>query len=106
MNMTMTTGVGHESPTGVLHMDHRASGQAMPAGVTVYGQSDPSQPTPWSDWAHRWYLQPTMTPDSRSWPGHEAYVGMNKWPAMNEYTIMQTMRPTSYYWGYLAARGR
>jgi endoglucanase len=103
MNITLTTGVGHEGPTGVLHIDSRASGQPFPDGITVYGQTDPGWPTRNTDWAHQWHLR-NMVPDSRDWPGHEAYVGINKWAAMNEYTITQTLRPTSYYWGFLAAR--
>jgi len=30
---------------------------------------------------------------------------MYLWPMINEFTIEQTMGPTSYWWAYLAARG-
>lgn len=103
MNMTMTTGVGHNWPSGVLHIDSRISGQPVPAGITVFGQCDPSMMAPYVDWVHNFHLK-EMVPNSRRWPGHEAYVGLFRWPAVNEYTIHQTIGPTSYYWGFLAAR--
>jgi endoglucanase len=104
MNITMTTGVGHAWVSGVLHIDSRVSGQPTPAGITPFGQSDPSLMGGAFDWAHNFHLGKIMTPHSRRWPGHEGYVGMFRWPAMNEYTIHQTIGPTSYYWGFLAAR--
>jgi endoglucanase len=104
LNMTMTTGVGHAWPTGVLHIDSRVTGQPAPAGITVYGPMDPSEDWAFANWAHAHYLNLSMVPNSRTWPSAEFYAGLYLWPAMNEYTVHQTMRPTSYYWGYLAAR--
>jgi hypothetical protein len=57
------------------------------------------------DWAHQWKLGPnTMVPGSRTWPASEFYTDIYAWPPMNEYTVQQTLGPTSYHWGYLAAR--
>ena len=55
---------------------------------------------------HTWFLSRQMTPDSRAWPAQEGYVDAYMWPSMNEYTVHQTIAPTAYTWGYLAARGR
>jgi endoglucanase len=104
MNMTMTIGVGHDYPRAPLHIDSRRSAQPPPAGITVYGPSDPALHTRYLDWAHKWQLSATMVPESRTWPASEFYVDLRIWPAMNEYTVQQTLGPTSYHWGYLAAR--
>ncbi len=104
MNMTLTTGLGHDWPRHPLHIDSRRSGQQAPAGITVYGPSDPATEGRAYDWAHKWRLGPTMVPNSRTWPASEFYIDIYGWPAMNEYTVQQTFGPTSYHWGYLAAR--
>jgi endoglucanase len=104
MNMTFTTGVGHTYPRQPLHIDSQHAGIAPPDGITVYGMSDPAVPSSSVDWAHTWYLSKSMIPGSRAWPTSEAYADLGNWPAMTEYTIHQTFGPTSFYWGYLAAR--
>ena len=106
-NMTMTTGVGYAAPRAPLHMDSRWSNQPAPAGLTVYGPYDADSLPNFaaaSDWVHTWFLSKSMVPNSRTWPTTESYVDFFLWPMMNEFTIKQNMGPTSYYWGYLAAR--
>jgi endoglucanase len=103
-NLTFTTGVGHRWPRNPLHIDSRMSGQEAPEGLTVYGASDPARNDASSAWVHAWVLRGVMTPESRTWPATEAYVDLYLWPMMNEFTIHQTLGPTSYAWGYLAAR--
>jgi endoglucanase len=105
MNMTMTIGVGYDYPRAPLHIDSRRSGQPAPAGITVFGPSDPRASGGAYDWAHQWKLGPDkMVPGSRTWPASEFYTDIYAWPPMNEYTVQQTLGPTSYHWGYLAAR--
>jgi endoglucanase len=102
-NMVYTTGVGVNYPQNPLHIDSRMSGQAAPTGITVYGPSDPAESLGYNDWMHTWFLQ-DMVPDSRAWPAAESYLDVYEWPAMCEYTVHQTLGPTSYFWGLLAAR--
>jgi len=104
MNMTLTKGVGIQYPRAPLHIDSRHAGIEAPDGITVYGPGDPSIQNGSVDWAHTWYLSKSMVPNSRTWPTAEFYVDLPNWPPMTEYTVHQTFRPTSYYWGYLAAR--
>lgn len=104
MNMTFTTGLGHEYPRQPLHVDSEHAGIAPPDGITMYGMSDPALQSGSVDWAHTWYLGKSMIPNSRTWPTSEAYADLGNWPAMTEYTVHQTLGPTSFYWGYLAAR--
>ncbi|MBL7041273.1 MAG: glycoside hydrolase family 9 protein [Pirellulaceae bacterium] len=104
MNMTFTIGVGHDYPRQPLHVDSQHAGIAPPKGITVYGMSDPAVQSGAVDWAHIWYLGKSMIPGSRTWPTSEAYADLGNWPAMTEYTVHQTFGPTSFYWGYLAAR--
>ncbi len=102
-NMAYTTGLGPNPPRNPLHIDSRRTGQPTPAGITVYGPSDPAEDYAFNNWVHTWFLSKQKTPDSRAWPPHEAYTDIYLWPAMCEYTITQTIAPTAYYWGYLAA---
>lgn len=104
MNMTFTTGVGCDYPREPLHVDSQHAGIDPPEGITVYGMSDPAVSSGAVDWAHTWYLGKSMIPGSRTWPTSEAYADLGNWPAMTEYTVHQTFGPTSFYWGYLAAR--
>jgi endoglucanase len=105
-NMTFTTGVGHRSPRSPLHITSRSTGQPAPVGLTMYGSSDPARRDEFNEWVHKWFIGKTMVPDSYSWPATEFYVDFYLWPMMNEFTIHQNLGPTSYYWGYLMARGR
>ncbi len=104
MNMTLTSGVGINYPRQPLHVDSQHAGIAPPVGITVYGMTDPAIQNSSVDWAHTWYLSKSMIPGSRTWPTAEAYADLGNWPTMTEYTIHQTFGPTSFYWGYLAAR--
>ncbi len=103
-NLIYTTGLGWNAPRFPLHIDSRITGQPAPAGITVYGPCDPAESWDFTEWMHRWFLGDMMTPDSRTWPMYESYVDGARWPAVNEYTVHQTLGPTSYTWGYLAAR--
>jgi endoglucanase len=103
LNMTFTTGVGHDWPRNPLHIDSRVTGQPAPDGITIYGPMDAAEDFAFNDWVHKWHLQ-DMHPPSRTWPAAQWHVDYFRWPAMSEYTIHQTFRPTAYYWGYLASR--
>ncbi|MEM9353478.1 MAG: glycoside hydrolase family 9 protein [Planctomycetota bacterium] len=106
-NRSMTTGVGYDPPIAPLHFDSRFTGQPAPAGLTMYGSYEPESLPNFAEsneWVHVWMLPKTMYPPSRTWPSTEFYVDFFLWPLMNEFTIRQNMGPTSYVWGYLAAR--
>lgn len=101
-NIVLTTGVGLRPVLNPLHIDSRNSGQPAPAGITVYGPTDPAIFESAYDWMHTWFLSKQMTPGSRTWPPQESYVDVFGWPPMNEYTVHQTFGPVAYTWGYLA----
>lgn len=106
MNMTMTTGLGRDWPRHLLHEDSRHFGQPAPAGITIYGPLDPVQmQNDGNGWGLK-RLDQECTPSVYRWPALEAYFDVYQWAAENEYTVNQTMGPTSYVWGYLAARNR
>ena len=55
-NRAYTTGLGPDPVRFPLHVDSGVSGQPAPAGITVYGGSDPVED--FGDaWVHTWYLQ-------------------------------------------------
>ncbi|MBN2448811.1 MAG: glycoside hydrolase family 9 protein [Lentisphaeria bacterium] len=103
-NMALTTGLGPNPVRFPLHIDSRNSAQPAPTGITVYGPSDPAENYPFDAWAHTWFLAKTMTPPSRQWPAAESYWDIFTVPSTNEYTVHQTIGPTAYTWGFLAAR--
>jgi endoglucanase len=106
MNLCMTTGVGHDWPRNPLHVDSRHSGQPAPAGITLYGAADiPSlRDSHYWTWPLKQSLADDCTPSGWDWPPPEGYFDIYSWAAVCEYTIMQTLGPNSYVWGYLAAR--
>ncbi|HOK04330.1 MAG TPA: glycoside hydrolase family 9 protein [Victivallales bacterium] len=105
LNITFTVGVGSDYPRNPLHIDSRVSAQKAPEGITVYGPMDAQAEWGFNSWVHTWHLG-DMFPNSHSWPAAEWYVDIFLWPAMCEYTVHQTFRPTAYYWGFLAARDK
>lgn len=104
-NRALTTGLGPDPVRFPLHIDSWVTAQPAPAGITVYGVSDPAESFGFDAWAHTWYLQ-KMVPGSRTWPAHESYWDIYLVPSTNEYTIHQTIIPTAFYWGFLAARDK
>ncbi|HUT35206.1 MAG TPA: glycoside hydrolase family 9 protein [Planctomycetota bacterium] len=103
-NLVYTTGLGHKPVRNPLHIDSRMTGQPAPAGITVYGISDPAERYGFDNWAYIWYLGRTMVPDARTWPAAESHWDIYLVPSSNEYTVHQTIAPTAYTWGFLAAR--
>jgi endoglucanase len=99
-NMTYTTGVGQRSPQHPLLIDERILGRSTVPGVTVYGPTDVHQ---FDDWPLG-LIAPVTTPPPRQWPTLEAYFDIYNFPLQTELTVMETMAPTAYAWGYLAAR--
>jgi endoglucanase len=104
-NQALTTGLGPNPVRFPLHIDSWVTGQPAPDGITVYGISDPAENYEFDNWAYTWFLQ-KMVPPPRTWPTHESYWDIYVVPSSNEFTIHQTMIPTAYYWGVLAARER
>jgi len=102
-NRALTTGLGPDPVRFPLHIDSAITGQPAPAGITVYGISDPAENYGFDGWAYTWFLQ-KMVPPSRIWPTHESYWDIYVVPSTNEFTIHQTIIPTAFYWGFLAAR--
>lgn len=100
-NMTFTTGLGHRSPQHPLILDQRVTGQPPPPGITVYGPMDTV------DYGDYWMfeaLDSVTTPPARQWPTVETYFDVFTIPAVNEFTIAQSMTATAYAWGYLSSR--
>jgi endoglucanase len=102
-NMTYTTGLGQRSPQHPLLIDQRVLGRTPPPGITVYGPIDSVE---YADlWSTKW-LKDTKAvyPPIGDWPTTESYFDLLLVPATAEFTVMQTIAPSAYTWGYLAAR--
>ncbi|MCG9884013.1 MAG: glycoside hydrolase family 9 protein [Cyanobacteria bacterium] len=100
-NTTYTTGLGWRSPRNPLAIDWRILGRGVPPGITVYGPLD-TQKMP-QDWATDLLAQATFPPP-KTWPVAEAFFDVYFIPAINEYTLHETIAPSAYTWGYLAGR--
>ncbi|MBC7808639.1 MAG: glycoside hydrolase family 9 protein, partial [Akkermansiaceae bacterium] len=104
-NITYTTGVGANPVKHPFHIDSRATGQAPPEGITVYGNFDwPNWPDQqWALWPMQYSLGPNCKPNAYEWPVPEAYFDIYLYPATNEF-VVDAWTPNVYVWGYLAAR--
>jgi endoglucanase len=51
-------------------------------------------------------MKPATYPAINQWPATEAYFDVHWAPAITEYTVMETIAPSAYIWGYLAARSK
>jgi endoglucanase len=103
INLNYTTGLGHRSPKRPLINDQRITNQAPPPGITVYGPLDPV------DFKDEWFwglMEPALYPAIGQWPATETYFDIYLAPAINEFTVMQTIGPSAYTWGYFAAQGK
>lgn len=100
-NMSFTTGLGQRTPQHPLILDQRIMGWAPPPGITVYGPLDLVQ---FNDTWIIPLLKNVVFPPIARWPVLETYFDIFRYPAATEFTIMQTIGPSAYTWGYLAAR--
>ncbi|MDA3962610.1 MAG: glycoside hydrolase family 9 protein [Planctomycetota bacterium] len=106
-NRAYTTGLGPDPVAWPLHIDSLVTGQLPPKGITVYGPSDPAANFAFESWVYQWYVTDKQaTPTGKQWPMAEAYWDIYTIPANNEYTVHQTIGPTAYTWGFLAACDR
>ncbi|MEN6496280.1 MAG: glycoside hydrolase family 9 protein [Thermoguttaceae bacterium] len=104
-NLVYTTGLGANPVKVPLELDARSSGQAVPIGLTVFGNSD------YFNWRNsfwdinlRFVNRPEFIwPDAYSWPLTEAYFDVWVLVSANEYVI-DTWAPNVLVWGYLSAR--
>ncbi|MEM6852851.1 MAG: glycoside hydrolase family 9 protein, partial [Planctomycetota bacterium] len=109
MNTTFMSGLGHQFPLNIHHIDSRRTGQDPPRGVPVYGQYDPKDNLAQDDsvrWPIPWVFDPRNIPAGTDWPANEAYFDVFSNIAHNEFTVHQSQRPSVHVWGYLAARPR
>ncbi|MEL6158177.1 MAG: glycoside hydrolase family 9 protein [Cyanobacteria bacterium J06623_5] len=100
-NLAYTTGLGHRSPQNPLVVNQRVTGQAPPPGITVYGPIDAVNRPDY--WVFR-FLEGVVVPSIHEYPTTESYLDIFLYPAVTEFTIHQTIAPTAYAWGYLAAQ--
>ncbi|MGF1602057.1 MAG: calcium-binding protein [Thermosynechococcaceae cyanobacterium] len=81
-------------------IDTRVTGQEAPAGITSYGPIDLN--FQFSEFQTNLFRGST-SPDPALWPTAEAYFD-NYWNFQStEFTIHESIAPTAYTWGYLAA---
>jgi endoglucanase len=99
-NMVYTTGLGYRSPQDPLIVDIRATGQSPPPGITVYGPLDLIWRSDY--WAVNLFKDVT-SPSPWEWPTVESYFDVFSYVPVTEFTVMQTIGPTAYGLGYLAA---
>ncbi len=100
VNLCYTTGLGHDWPRNPLIVDCRRVGLPVYPGITVYGPINPEQGK--GDFAQK-LIEPAVYPAVATWPTTEAFFDVFLHPIVCEYTMMETLAPTGYVWGYLAA---
>lgn len=101
-NMSYTTGIGPRQPDDVLFVDSLVTGQEAPKGISIYGPADFNSDSIRYHWSLSLFGDQSDT-RPEDWPTAEGFFDFNLFIPSAEYTIMQTMAPTAFAWGYLAA---
>lgn len=96
--LSFCTGLGSAWPERPLVVDARW--EEAPAGISLYGPLDLHTH---DDWGTK-MLKEALYPAYSEWPSTGTYFDWFFFASMSEYTIMETMGPNTYAWGYLAAR--
>ncbi len=99
-----TTGVGLNPIKRPIHEDSYVSSQMPPPGLTVFGAIDPALRTQRGHTKAEDNIENSLYPAAQNWPITESYFDLGMHPPMTEYTVNNTITPTAYVWGYLAAR--
>ena len=100
-NMTYTTGLGLRNPENPLIINDRVLGEEPIPGITLYGPND------LESFGSFFLLDQTADftfPNIYDWPTLESYLDLYLFVPGSELTIHQSMVPTNYALGYLAAR--
>ncbi|MEL6938057.1 MAG: glycoside hydrolase family 9 protein [Cyanobacteria bacterium J06598_1] len=98
-NVSYTTGIGPRDPDNVLFEDGISMGVEPPKGISIYGPVDLKR----SDhWALDLFRDKAST-QPEDWPTAEGFFDVARYVAGAEYTVTETIAPTAYSWGYLAA---
>ena len=102
INLVYTSGIGENPVKHILHVDSRKSGQKVPDGITVYGNTDNSSYIQdfWT-WRH---LDPVIYPRKEEWPANQSYFDVYWLTPANEYTVNDPPMYTAFTWAYLAFR--
>lgn len=105
-NIVYTTGLGTNPVQHPLHLDSRSSGQAVPVGLTTFGNVDYwNNKGGFWDWPITSKLKDPLAcwPNPYDWPLTEAYFDIFLFVSMDEF-VVDTWAPNVLVWGYLAAR--
>lgn len=104
-NIVYTTGLGANPVKVPLELDARSSGQPVPPGLTVWGNTDYYNfPNSFWDINLKYVNRPeNIWPDAYQWPLSEAYWEAWVLVSANEYTT-DSWGANLLVWGYLAAR--
>jgi endoglucanase len=101
MNLVMTSGVGANPVRYPYVLDDevtpQSNGSAKP-GITVYGAIDFGTMNAGEQ------FRPFVKPGLDAWPISASYFDAFWDYRLSEFTVMETMGPVAYVWGYLAAR--
>lgn len=100
-NMTYTTGLGLRNPENPLIINDRVLGEEAVPGITLYG---PNNLDALGDFFLVNQTADFTFPNITDWPTLESYLDLYLFVPGSELTLHQSMTPTTYALGYLAAR--
>jgi len=103
LNICYTTGIGYKNPKNPMHVDARITHQLPPPGITVFGPLDVNTIGGPETYSHKLVGQ-FCYPNVKSWPIIESYFDVFWYPEMCEFTVLTSIAPNAYIWGYLAVR--
>ncbi len=108
LNSSFTTGMGARF---LYQWDEEAiiTNENFATGIGVYGPIPFKLKDGLPDRSFFWnkpfvnYVNSIVHPPLQDWPVYETYFELFKYPAMNEFTVMENMADQAYRWGLLVA---
>lgn len=98
-NLAYTTGMGERAVSHAFFQDTEVLAQPPPPGITVYGPADLANNADY--WALK-LMAPWFTPEPKAWPTTESLLQVTFCHMMMEFTLQDSLAPTTYVFGSLA----
>ena len=97
LGLVWTTGLGQNPVRAPLHIHSMTDDIAEPVpGISVYGPRGAEQ----GRGIHHTAVQPAFYPDYNTWPSLYLYADVWYDPAINEFTVQESIAPTAFVLGF------
>ncbi len=98
-NLAYTTCIGERAVTNAFFQDIEVLAQPPPPGITIYGPADMKYNG--KHWSVK-LTAPWFTPEPKAWPTTESLLQVSFCHMMMEFTLQDSLAPSTYVFGSLA----